>query len=89
VTATRGKHIRAEPISALYEQGKVCHGGYFPELEDELCSFTTTGYLGGGSPNRADAWVWVLAELFSAIVSPRKTNFKTIETYTGDTITGY
>ena len=89
VTATRGKHIRAEPISALYEQGKICHGGYFPELEDELCSFTTTGYLGGGSPNRADAWVWVLAELFSAIVSPRKANFKTIETYTGDHITGY
>jgi phage terminase large subunit-like protein len=69
VTATRGKHVRAEPISALYEQGKVRHVGLFRELEDELCGFTTNGYLGEGSPNRADALIWALAELFPAIVA--------------------
>lgn len=72
VTASRGKHVRAEPFSALYEQGKIRHAGHFPELEDELTAFSTTGYLGGKSPNRADAWFWVLAELFSGIVKPRK-----------------
>lgn len=64
VTATRGKAVRAEPFSALYEQGKVRHVGEFHNLEDELCSFSTIGYVGHGSPNRADAWIWVLAELF-------------------------
>jgi phage terminase large subunit-like protein len=72
VTATRGKAVRAEPFSALYEQGKVRHVGQFLELEGELTSFNTNGYLGGGSPNRADALIWALAELFPAIVSPRK-----------------
>jgi len=72
VTATRGKHIRAEPFSALYEQGRVVHVGEFRELEDELCSFNTSGYVGDGSPNRADAWIWVLAELFSGIVAEKK-----------------
>jgi phage terminase large subunit-like protein len=67
VTATRGKHIRAEPFSALYEQGKVRHAGDFPELEDELCGFSTVGYVGNGSPNRADAWIWVLSELFPGL----------------------
>jgi phage terminase large subunit-like protein len=64
--------VRAEPFSALYEQGKVRHVGQFLELEGELTSFNTNGYLGGGSPNRADALIWALAELFPAIVSPRK-----------------
>lgn len=72
VTATRGKHIRAEPFSALYEQGKVRHVGQFRELEEELTSFNTAGYMGDGSPNRADSWIWVLAELFPGMVSPRK-----------------
>ncbi len=61
VTATRGKAIRAEPISALYEQGRVHHVGSFPLLEDEMCQFdplTTTK-----SPNRMDALVWALTEL--------------------------
>lgn len=75
VTATRGKHVRAEPFSALYEQGKVRHVGVHAKLEDELCGMTTTGYTGTGSPNRADAWIWVLAELFPAVVS-QKTNTK-------------
>lgn len=72
VTASRGKAVRAEPFSALYETGKVRHVGMFPELEDELMAFSTNGYLGGGSPNRADALIWGLAALFPAIVAPRK-----------------
>ncbi len=68
VKASRGKAVRAEPFSALYEQGKVRHVGDFRELEDELTAFSTVGYTGGGSPNRADAWIWVLAELFPALV---------------------
>ena len=72
VTATRGKVIRAEPISALYEQGKVRHVGYLRDLEDELFAFTTTGYIGENSPNRADALVWAVTELFPGIIKSRK-----------------
>lgn len=72
VTATRGKVVRAEPFSALYEQGKVRHVGRFNELEEELTSFTTYGYVGGDSPNRADALIWCLADLFPSVVRPRK-----------------
>lgn len=67
VTASRGKVQRAEPFSALYEEGKVRHVGLFPKLEDELCAFSTGGYTGEKSPNRADAHVWALAELFPAV----------------------
>lgn len=72
VTASRGKAIRAEPFSSLYEQGKIRHAGLFPDLEDELVAFTTNGYSLGGSPNRADAWVWVLTELFPGLVREKK-----------------
>jgi hypothetical protein len=73
VTATRGKVVRAEPISGLVETGKVRFLGFFPELEEELSGFTTSGYTGDGSPNRADAFVWAITELFPGIVSgPRK-----------------
>jgi phage terminase large subunit-like protein len=72
VTASRGKHVRAEPFSALYQQGKVRHAGRFVELEDELCAFSTVGWMGNGSPNRADALIWALAELFPAMTQPRK-----------------
>ena len=72
VSATRGKAVRAEPISALYEQGKVCHVGYFSELEDELVAFSTVGYMGEHSPNRADALIWGLTDLFPGIVQPTK-----------------
>lgn len=71
VTATRGKIVRAEPISALYERGKVRHIGYLNDLEDELAAFSTVGYLGAKSPNRADAGIWALTELFPGIVQPR------------------
>lgn len=72
VTASRGKAVRAEPFSALYEQGKVRHVGQFMELEDELTAFSTMGYTGGGSPNRADALIWALAELFPGLVRGEK-----------------
>jgi phage terminase large subunit-like protein len=72
VTATRGKAVRAEPISSLYEQGKVRHIGNFPNLEEELTSFSTVGYLGENSPNVADACIWGLSSLFPGIVQPRK-----------------
>jgi len=67
VTASRGKAVRAEPFSALYEQGKVRHVGEFRDLEDELVAFSTIGYMGESSPNRADALIWALAELFPAM----------------------
>jgi hypothetical protein len=78
VTASRGKVTRAEPFSALYEQGKVRHVGRFVELEDELSGFSTSGYLGGKSPNRADALIWALAELFPAITRGAKKNVDVI-----------
>lgn len=61
--ASRGKHVRAEPIAALYEQGRVSHVGHFPDLEDQMLNMTAAGYLGDGSPDRADALVWALSEL--------------------------
>lgn len=72
VTATRGKVVRAEPFSALYEQGKIVHNGTFQDLEDEMTAFSTAGYTGPNSPNRADAWFWVLAELFPGIIAGKK-----------------
>ena len=63
VTASRGKIARAEPVAALYEQGKVSHVGTFDALEDQLCAMTPAGYVGEGSPDRADALVWALSEL--------------------------
>jgi phage terminase large subunit-like protein len=72
VTATRGKHVRAEPFSSLYETGKVRHAGRFTELEEELTAFNTSGYMGEGSPNRADAAIWALAELFPGLVAKRR-----------------
>jgi len=73
VRASRGKAVRAEPISSLVEDGKVRMVGYLRELEDELSGFTTGGYIGEGSPNRGDAFVWAMSELFPGIVRERKT----------------
>lgn len=64
VTASRGKHVRADPVSALYEEGKVRHVGNFAELEEEMSGFTTFGYVGDRSPNRADALIWAITALF-------------------------
>jgi Terminase RNaseH-like domain/Terminase large subunit, T4likevirus-type, N-terminal len=63
VSASRGKVLRAEPVSALYEQGLVHHVGRFTVLEDQLCAFTTAGYRGEGSPDHADALVFAITEL--------------------------
>jgi phage terminase large subunit-like protein len=74
VHASRGKAARAEPVSALYEAGRVRHAGTFPRLEDELCGLIAGGgYEGPGrSPDRADALVWAITELLlSARVDPR------------------
>jgi len=59
VHASRGKHTRAEPIAAIYEQGRGHHVGSFPALEDEMCMWVP----GDDSPNRMDALVWAMAEL--------------------------
>lgn len=69
VHASRGKVIRAEPISALYEQGRVHHVGMFPELEDQMCSFSVDNVRNHstGSPDRVDALVWGLTEIFEKI----------------------
>jgi predicted phage terminase large subunit-like protein len=61
VHASRGKRSRAEPIAALYEQGKVHHVGTFDALEDQMCMFTPDGY--DGSPDHVDALVWGATEL--------------------------
>ncbi len=63
ISASRGKVLRAEPVSALYEQGVVHHVGRFAVLEDQLCAFTTAGYRGEGSPDHADALVFAVTEL--------------------------
>ena len=63
VRATRGKWLRAEPVAALYEQGRVKHAGVFPALEDEMCDFGLDGLSGGRSPDRLDALVWALTAL--------------------------
>lgn len=76
VTASRGKVVRAEPFSAMYEAGKVRHVGRLVDLEDELAGFSTNGYTGTGSPNRADALIWALAALFPAITKPAEQPFE-------------
>ena len=80
VHASRGKHIRAEPIAALYEQGKVIHAGYFEKLENQLCGMTTAGYAGDRSPDRADALVWGLTELFPALTKREQGNVHLLQT---------
>jgi len=63
VRATRGKYLRAEPVSVLYAQGRVHHVGALPALEDELCDFGPDGLSSGASPDRLDALVWALTHL--------------------------
>jgi phage terminase large subunit-like protein len=63
VRASRGKAVRAEPVAALYEQGRIRHHGAFPALEDQMCRFTADIDRAGESPDRVDALVWALTEL--------------------------
>jgi hypothetical protein len=72
VTASRGKIVRAEPISTLIEQGKIRMAGYFRDLEDELTGFTTYGYQGERSPNRADAMIWGMSDLFPELTKAQE-----------------
>ena len=73
VHATRGKHVRAEPISALYAVNRISHVGSFPELEDQLCLFTSSGWEGQSnkSPDRAEALIWACTELFPAMTTEK------------------
>ena len=76
VHASRGKHVRAEPISALYEQGRVHHVGRFDKLEDQMCLFSIDNVRdeNTGSPDRVDALVWGLSQLFDKITARRRSN---------------
>ena len=66
VHASRGKAARAEPVAALYEQGRVHHLRGLGDLEDQMCQMTAAGYEGKGSPDRVDALVWALQDLMIA-----------------------
>jgi hypothetical protein len=79
VHASRGKHVRAEPIAALYHGGQISHVGTFQSLEDQMCLMTASGYDGDGSPDRCDAMVWAFTDLFDDISKPRPTTRKIIE----------
>lgn len=70
VTASRGKVARAQPVAALYEQGRISHIGSMPELEDQMCMIAPEGFIGEGSPDRADALVWALTELMVKPAAP-------------------
>lgn len=63
VRATRGKWLRAEPIAALYAEGRIAHVGRFPVLEDQMLAFGADGLARGRSPDRVDALVWALTDL--------------------------
>ena len=63
VHATRSKMLRAEPVAALYEQGRVAHVRGLQALEEQMCRMTATGWQGAGSPDRLDALVWALTDL--------------------------
>lgn len=63
VRATRGKWLRAEPVAALYAEGRIAHVGAFDALEDQMCVFGVDGLSKGRSPDRLDALVWALTDL--------------------------
>jgi phage terminase large subunit-like protein len=69
VHASEGKRARAEPIAALYAQGRVKHAAAFPALEDEMCAFGADDFR--GSPDRVDALVWALTDLLCGAAGPR------------------
>ena len=72
VTATRGKVVRAMPISSLYDQKKIHHVGVFKELEDQMYGTLASGYIGEKSPDRMDTLVWGMTELFPGITAPEE-----------------
>jgi predicted phage terminase large subunit-like protein len=91
VHASRGKVVRAEPVSALYEQSRVHHVGTFASLEDQLCSFTSDfdRNRAGYSPDRLDALVWALTELMVSGGQPAQPVFGTWGGSVGQNQFGY
>ncbi len=71
VRASRGKWVRAEPVAALYANGRVAHRPGLTALEDEMCAFGADGLAEGHSPDRVDALVWALTELMPVVAVPR------------------
>jgi phage terminase large subunit-like protein len=74
VHASRGKYVRAEPVSALYEQGRIHHVGALPVLEDQMIAFTpesSASRKDGQSPDRVDALVWAYSDLFPQMVEKK------------------
>ena len=69
VHASKGKRTRAEPVAALYEQGRVHHLGFHAQLEDQLCSWIPDHAV---SPDRLDALVWGVTELIVDALAPRR-----------------
>ena len=76
VRATRGKAVRAEPVAALYERGRILHIGEYRDLEDQMCAMTVDfdRKAHGWSPDRVDALVWAATELFPNLSAKRSTS---------------
>lgn len=99
VRATRGKYVRAEPIAALYEQGRVSHVGTFPALEDQMIAFTPEAAAlrtPGDHFDRVDALVWAYTDLFASMTVPRRVDREEYDRYEQsrndagrDSLTGY
>jgi len=86
VRATKGKFIRAEPVSALYEQGRVKHVGSLATLEDQMVGFTperAADRSNGYSPDRVDALVWALTELFPDVITEVEEKPRQVHVATG------
>ena len=89
-----GKHLRAEPVAALYKLGRVSHFGAFPELEDQMVMMTAAGWEGPEhvSPDRVDALVYALTELFPKLIRKKSGPVDTFDEaweYGRNTTTGY
>ncbi|MEM9434935.1 MAG: terminase family protein [Pseudomonadota bacterium] len=78
VRASRGKVARAEPVAALYEQGRVFHTDAFEALEDQMVQMTTQGFQGTGSPDRVDALVWAVSELMLSGTGSRSARVRSL-----------
>jgi len=90
VRASRGKHVRAEPIAALYEQGRIAHVGSFPALESQMTQMTQAGFQGTGSPDRVDAMVWAFTDLFPNMIAvPEQEEEYDDRRHTANATTGY
>jgi phage terminase large subunit-like protein len=93
VRATRGKVLRAEPVSALYAQGVISHVGSFPLLEDQMMQFTSFGIEGDGDADRVDAVVHGFTELFPRLIGKVEPKKRQQSGYVGrpgrSSVTGY